>query len=165
VLDLMQTAGMRPNDITYCALIEACVFSHEPDMALRVFQRAQRDGVTRSIQVYTAAVNACMLNGTDADLRAALDIYATMTRAGVEPDDLLYGSLIALAGAARKLEVAFELVEDMNASGLRPSTATCSALMYACIQNGNTAAARKVGRRRAGGRGWRAGRVPGSTRP
>jgi pentatricopeptide repeat protein len=145
VLDMMQSAGMRPNAITYCTLIEACVLAREPDMALRVFQRAQRDGVTRSIHVYTAAVNACMLNGTEADLQAALDIYAAMTRAGVEPDDLLYGSLIALAGAARRLEVAFELVEDMNAGGLRPSAATCSALMYACIQNGNTAAARKVG--------------------
>jgi leucine-rich PPR motif-containing protein len=142
---MMQTAGLRPNEITYCALIEACVLARETGMALRVFQRAQRDGVTRSIQVYTAAINACMLAATDADLEAALEIYATMTRHAVEPDDLVYGNLIALAGAARKLEVAFEIVEDMRASGLKPSTATCSALIYACIQNGNIPAARKVG--------------------
>jgi hypothetical protein len=122
----------------------------------------------------------------------------------VEPDDLLYGHLIALAGRCRKLEVctkqgcvfvlqvvstaasrpsfssrllllgvgqvllhrractqlkllltdvcvmlllqvAFDLIEDMRASGLKPSTPTCSALMYACLQNNNFAAARKVG--------------------
>jgi hypothetical protein len=34
----------------------------------------------------------------------------------------------------------------MRASGLKPSTPTCSALMYACLQNNNFAAARKVGR-------------------
>lgn len=32
----------------------------------------------------------------------------------------------------------------MRASGLKPSTPTCSALIYACLQNNNFAAARKV---------------------
>lgn len=43
------------------------------------------------------------------------------------------------------LQVAFDLLEDMRASGLTPSTPTCSALIYACLQNNNFAAARKVG--------------------
>ena len=41
-------------------------------------------------------------------------------------------------------QVAFELLADMRASGLRPSTATCSALIYACLVNGDLPAARKV---------------------
>lgn len=45
------------------------------------------------------------------------------------------------------LQVAFDLLEDMRASGLTPSTPTCSALIYACLQNNNFAAARKVGDR------------------
>jgi xylose isomerase len=44
-------------------------------------------------------------DGTNFD--AAFDIYATMQRNGVEPDDLLYGHLIALAGRCRKLEVGY----------------------------------------------------------
>jgi hypothetical protein len=36
---------------------------------------------------------------------AAWEIYTTMQRHGVEPDDLLYGHLIAIAGRCRKLEV------------------------------------------------------------
>lgn len=56
------------------------------------------------LQLYTAAINACMANdGTNFD--AALEIYTTMQRNGVEPDDLLYGHLIALAGRCKKLEV------------------------------------------------------------
>jgi hypothetical protein len=47
--------------------------------------------------------------------------------------------------AAAVLQVAFDLLEDMRASGLTPSTPTCSALIYACLQNNNFAAARKVG--------------------
>jgi hypothetical protein len=42
------------------------------------------------------------------------------------------------------LQVAFDLLEDMRASGLTPSTPTCSSLIYACLQNNNFAAARKV---------------------
>lgn len=56
------------------------------------------------LQLYTAAINACMANdGTNFD--AAFEIYSTMQRNGVEPDDLLYGHLIALAGRCKKLEV------------------------------------------------------------
>ncbi len=56
------------------------------------------------LQLYTAAINAVMVGG-GTDFDAALEIYAAMQRAGVEPDDLLYGHLIALAGRCRKLEV------------------------------------------------------------
>lgn len=42
------------------------------------------------------------------------------------------------------MQVAFDLLEDMRATGLTPSTPTCSALIYACLQNNNFAAARKV---------------------
>lgn len=100
----------------------------------------------RHSQLYTAAINACMADDGSTNFEAAFEIYATMQRHGVEPDDLLYGHLIAIAGRCRKLEVAFDLLEDMRASGLKPSTPTCSALIYACLQNNNFAAARKVGR-------------------
>lgn len=57
-------------------------------------------------------------DGTNFD--AAFEIYATMQRNGVEPDDLLYGHLIALAGRCRKLEVrrAVELSLAKTADGL-----------------------------------------------
>lgn len=57
-----------------------------------------------SLQLYTAAINACMTDEGD-NFNAAMQIYNTMQRHGVEPDDLLYGHLIAIAGRCRKLEV------------------------------------------------------------
>jgi hypothetical protein len=38
-----------------------------------------------------------MISGKQ-DLQAALDIYSTMQRNGCEPDAILYGNLITLAG-------------------------------------------------------------------
>lgn len=52
--------------------------------------------------------------------------------------------LFDLFCAPVRLQVAFDLIEDMRASGLKPSTASCSALIYACLQNNNFKAARKV---------------------
>ena len=45
---------------------------------------------------------------------AAMQIYNTMQRHGVEPDDLLYGHLIAIAGRCRKLEVGAGCVDLRN---------------------------------------------------
>jgi pentatricopeptide repeat protein len=56
------------------------------------------------LQLYTAAINACM-SGENTNFDAAFEIYSTMQRNGVEPDDLLFGHLIAIAGRCRKLEV------------------------------------------------------------
>jgi leucine-rich PPR motif-containing protein len=95
------------------------------------------------LQLYTAAINACALCPGQ-ELTLAQEVYSLLQRYDVTPDDLLYGNLIALAGRAKALDVAFEFVEDMRASGLRPGSATCSALVYACIQNNNLPAARKV---------------------
>lgn len=104
VLDRMTAAGVPSNSITYTCLIEAAVLSGDIDMAQRVFARAMGAGVTNSVQLYTAAINACMTD-EHTNFDAAFDIYTTMQRHGVEPDDLLYGHLIAIAGRCRKLEV------------------------------------------------------------
>lgn len=56
------------------------------------------------LQLYTAAINACMTDD-HTNFDAAWEIYTTMQRHGVEPDDLLYGHLIAIAGRCRKLDV------------------------------------------------------------
>lgn len=60
---------------TYGTLVEACTSASEPEMALRVYRKALMDGLTGSVQLYTAAVNACMLHG---DWETAAEIYTTM---------------------------------------------------------------------------------------
>ncbi len=57
----------------------------------------QQKGLTESVKLYTAAINACMLEG-QLDFDSAMEVYSLMQRNGVEPDDICYGNLIALAG-------------------------------------------------------------------
>lgn len=42
-------------------------------------------------------------------------------RNGVQPDERLYGSLMSVAGAAGDVNLAFSLLDEMEAEGLRPS--------------------------------------------
>jgi pentatricopeptide repeat protein len=39
----------------------------------------------------------------------------------VQPDERLYGSLMSVAGAAGDVGLAFSLLDEMEAEGLRPS--------------------------------------------
>ena len=42
-------------------------------------------------------------------------------RNGGQPDERLYGSLMSVAGAAGDVSLAFSLLDEMEAEGLRPS--------------------------------------------
>jgi len=82
---------------TQVYLSEVVVLLGTPNFVLCVF-------LACVLQLYTAAINACMTDD-HTNFDAAFEIYTTMQRHGVEPDDLLYGHLIAIAGRCRKLEV------------------------------------------------------------
>lgn len=51
---------------------------------------------------------------------------------------------MAVAGHAGYLHLAFGLMEEMTAEGLPPTSTTMSALIYACLVQGNIELARKV---------------------
>lgn len=79
-------------------------------------------GFTSSRQIYTAAINACMISGKQ-DLQVALDIYSIMQRNGCEPDAILYGNLITLAG---KVGVACCLLQHAAYSAMRGASITAT---------------------------------------
>jgi pentatricopeptide repeat protein len=52
----MQQAGAQPDAITFTCLIEGCVLSKEPDMALKWFRKAVAMGICKSLHVSPLAV-------------------------------------------------------------------------------------------------------------
>lgn len=82
------------------------------------------------------------------DMKRALEIYNMMQRKGVSPDKKFYSALIGVAGKADRLDLGLELLTDMTAEGIKPSSTTCSALLYACLNNINAPVSRlELGRR------------------
>lgn len=80
----MLGAGVRPNDRTYASLIDACARTGDKALALRVYRKAQREGCAAALEVYSAAVHACVQAAGGCDSEAAMAIYADMQRCGLE---------------------------------------------------------------------------------
>ena len=136
---LRQATGVHADERTYASLIDACARSGRADLALRVYHRALRERCTGALAVYSATIAACR-----ADLTTTMDIYADLQRNGVQPDERLYATLIAAAGAAGRLQLAFELRDEMRLENLMPGEEANTALVLACIDAGDLAAARRV---------------------
>ncbi|GLI62167.1 hypothetical protein VaNZ11_004747 [Volvox africanus] len=143
VLTMMQQRGISANATTYGSLIESCVCARQPEKALRVFEVALQKGFQSEVKIYTQALSACMLPLPHAWERAQ-DVYAALQRASVRPDKKFFACLMAVAGRCGRLDTSFELLTEMAAEGIRPSSTTISAIIYACLERGNLALARRV---------------------
>ncbi|KAK9866117.1 hypothetical protein WJX84_009157 [Apatococcus fuscideae] len=142
-LTRMQASGLKPNVHTYSSLIDACSRAAEQDLAIRVYHKAMRDGVHHNLLVYTAAISACR-SPQGADLKTAMQIYKDLRRNGVQADSKLYAVLMNVASASRQPQVARDLHTEMQASGLRPSRETVSALILVHLENGDFEGAKRV---------------------
>lgn len=96
-----------------------------------------------SLQLYTQAISACMVPGA-VDLPHAVQLYQQVSLKQFKPDKKLYACLMSLAGKAGQLDFAFQLLNDMHAEGLAPTSTICSGLVHACLQQGSLPLARKV---------------------
>jgi len=143
VLESMQAQGGRPNDITYMTLITACRMAQRPELAMKVYQKAKRDGVTNSLKVYTSAVDAC-LAADHVALEAAQEIYSDMQLHDIAPSTQLFASLIKVAGRAGALDVAMSLKNDMEFERIDMDDTASAALINACLKCGDWQGAKKV---------------------
>ncbi|KAG2495157.1 hypothetical protein HYH03_006765 [Edaphochlamys debaryana] len=143
VLSTMQRRGIVAGAATYGSLIESCVCARQPEKALRVFEVALQKGFVGEVKLYTQALSACMLPQPNAWDRAR-EIYSALQRGSVKPDKKFFAALMAVAGRWGRPDTALELISDMAAEGIRPSSTTVSALIHACLDVGNVAAARRV---------------------
>jgi len=144
VLDEMMSKSSRPNARTYIALIDACAKTGDKTFALRIYKRAIMEGHSHELVVYSSAINACVKAREGSDVDAAMEIYADMQRAGVEPDSALYGALMMAAGKSGDLELVMDLHGEMLREGLEPCPGTESALITVFVQNGRLEEARAI---------------------
>lgn len=97
----------------------------------------------QSLQLYTQGINACMIPGA-VDLEHAMVLYQQLSLKGLKPDKKLFACLMSCAGTSGQVDLAFQLLSDMYAEGLAPTSTTCSGLIHACLCHGNLSVARKV---------------------
>merc|ERR1712137_501243 len=86
----MKQSGVRPNVITYSALISACGKGSQTEKALEVFAEMKQSGLKPNVITYSALISACVKGN---QTEKALEVFAKMKRSGVKPDAITYDSL------------------------------------------------------------------------
>ncbi|KAL7471815.1 hypothetical protein ACHAXS_012140 [Conticribra weissflogii] len=157
LLDRMIFDGIKPNGVTYCALIDVCSRCRRVDLALNglrimlkqrsganttnALPRNQQRPLPNEVGAWTAAINACGKSGrTDTALR----LFRTMQSFGVKPNAVTCGCLsdCLLKSEPMRIAETLEVLRYMKSEGLVPSEVMYTSLMdtatkVAVMENAN----------------------------
>ncbi|KAK9813896.1 hypothetical protein WJX73_003687 [Symbiochloris irregularis] len=120
----------------FTILVHALVAADKRELALKTYARAKKYGISGNVRLFTAAISACATPSQYADVDTAMEIYQDMLRAGIKPDHRAFAVLIRVAGLGGRMDVVLQLQDAMVSVGVPPSRATQSALVSACVANG-----------------------------
>ena len=106
--DMINTSGIQPNGMTYCALIDVCGRCNRSDLALKGLRMMMRQKakiqstridvpgdkmhqvLANEVGAWTAAINAC---GKAGRIDTAIKLFHTMEKFGVKPNTITCGCL------------------------------------------------------------------------
>ncbi|KAI2504437.1 Pentacotripeptide-repeat region of PRORP [Fragilaria crotonensis] len=115
-LSEMIDLGIRPNGMTYSALIDVCARCGRTDMALKGLRAMLRQKSKEKGQMRTGGEQDCMYNEVGA-----------------------WTSAINALGKAGRVETAMRLFQSMPKTGVQPNTITCGCLADSLLRHGRTA--------------------------
>jgi pentatricopeptide repeat protein len=141
-LQEMRDKGIRPNGMTYSALIDVCGRCQRSDLALKglrsLLRQKAQEQIERNITdktaytlpnevgAWTAAINAC---GKAGRLESALKLFDAMPNFGVQPNTVTCGCLTdSLLRAGRTAET-LDVLRYMKQKGIAPSEVMYTSLM------------------------------------
>jgi pentatricopeptide repeat domain-containing protein 1 len=109
----MQDEGIKPDSITYNALMKACISSGTLDKAMQLFKEMQQRGVKPTVVTFNT-----LLQGHNADLRAVQQLFTAMKERGIAPRTVTYNTLITVYSDSVQLDAAWQMYDEMTASGV-----------------------------------------------
>lgn len=155
VADSWREMGRKLDTKMYTSVITACAEAGDADAATLEYQRMRAEGCKVDRHVYSALISAFneavrQRRGT-AERRAdlvllerAFNLVDDMREADLEPDVVVYNTLVSLAGQAGQLQRAMDTVTEMEMRRCPPDEYTYASLIDACGRSGQPDEARKV---------------------
>merc|ERR1719478_807462 len=131
VFNQLKQSGMQLNSMVYNCLIDACVQCGDVRAALGYFEQMKQLGVVDVVS-YNTMVKAYLAWGQVQEAQALLQ---EMSRRGLPPNKVTYNELLNARVMAKDRRGMWSLIEDMEASGVAPSPATCSILLKSLTVN------------------------------
>merc|ERR1719161_2055930 len=130
----MKAANIAPDQITYGTLAKGHCLSGCVDQAFEVLAEMRADGKHQPDEI----LFNCLLDGCAKEhrLEDAMALYEEMKDANIRPSNFTLCTLVKLLGRSRRLQEAFEAVEELSTKGgLKPNIQVFTCLIQACIHN------------------------------
>merc|ERR1719160_1857496 len=134
ILEDMKNSKSEPDIITYSTLVKGFCLAGDVDRAFKTFEEMKSDGMFSPDEImYNSLLDGCAKQHRVEDAQKLLQ---DMQDCGVSPSNYTLSILVKLFGRTRRLNQAFEIVEQISSrNSLRPNLQVYTCLMQACIQN------------------------------
>lgn len=136
----MSQSGLRPNDVTFNSLIDACVRSGGMDKAWGLFSKMQDHGVVPDNFTFSTLIKGIKPSRNSRrdtnDLDRAFNLLEQIKDNGeAKPDEILYNCLIDACIRLREINRAVAVFNEMEMSDVKPSAVTYGILIKAYGQS------------------------------
>jgi pentatricopeptide repeat protein len=139
----MQAVGVQPDIITFSTLVKGYCMDGDLDKGFAVLEDMTSRGKHEPDEIlYNSLLDGCAKQHRVDD---ALGLIESMAKNNVRPSNFTLSILVKLLGRARRLNQAFQTVEDMcKRFDLQANIHVYTCLIYACFQNRQLARALKL---------------------
>mmetsp|Transcript_6432 Transcript_6432/g.15606 ORF Transcript_6432/g.15606 Transcript_6432/m.15606 type:complete len:886 (-) Transcript_6432:39-2696(-) len=114
----------------YNTLLDMCVESNDLHTAEKLMHEAEEKQLT-DVVTYNTMVKAYLRSGS---FQSARGVFATMQRAGVQPNAVTFNELLDAAASESPRQL-WAIIDEMKACGQRPNHVTCSILLKSIHQH------------------------------
>jgi len=120
----------QPSPIFRTSVLDACTKSMQPDAAWQIFSEMP----VKTMEAYGSLVD---LMGRLRRTKVAEDLVSEMQENILQPNHVIYTSLITAYGHGQNIDKVFDTLEQMKAEGLPVDRITYAAAMAACARAGD----------------------------
>ncbi|XP_035784714.1 pentatricopeptide repeat-containing protein 1, mitochondrial-like [Anopheles albimanus] len=132
----MKEDRVKPVNYHFNLLIGGCARVGYSKKAFQLYNKMKQHGLKVTGGTYTSLFNACAMSPFLADgLSRANHLREVMLEKGYEPNGSNYNAMIKAYGRCGDLKTAFQLADEMVASGMSIETSTFNFLLQACISD------------------------------
>ncbi|XP_050234467.1 pentatricopeptide repeat-containing protein At1g76280 isoform X2 [Mercurialis annua] len=129
----MKSSGCRLNAATYTTMIDCCSTIQCYKSASALVSLMLRDGFDPETATYTALIKIPLEDG---NFDEAVNLLHRGISKGIQPDVLLYNTILRKAWERERIDVIELIVEQMHRDKIKPDSATCSVVFSTYVQRG-----------------------------
>ncbi|KAE8697167.1 Pentatricopeptide repeat-containing protein [Hibiscus syriacus] len=127
VFDSMKNYGLKPNLVTYNAVIDACAKGGvDFKRVMELFDEMLRSGVQPDRITFNSLLAVCSRGGL---WEAARNLFCEMVNRGIDRDIFTYNTLLDAVCKGGQMDLAFEIMAEMPAKNILPNVVTYSTVV------------------------------------